>query len=134
MSDSAEKLEILNMIREGKITPEQGVLLIESIEKSEKRPKSPHDSSDPHPGKKESDHRWVNIEIKVKSSSKYKSLSPIRIPMSLVRLFLRFISKYSPIQGSSTSLDGLVEILEKGDPIELFTEGEEGHAIRIIAD
>jgi len=126
MADGNEKLEILNMIKEGKITPEQGVRLIEALERTEKKPEGDAGKETP---------RWINVEVRVKSSGKYKSLTPIRIPLSLVRLFFRFIPKDSSIPGSESTLDELLESLETGKPIEFHTEeGEEGRSIRIVAE
>lgn len=127
MEEGLEKLEILNMIKEGRLTPEQGVRLLEALESSEKKPAS--DSSS-----KDSDYKWLNIEIRARSTSKYKNITPFKIPLSVIRLFMRFIPKYSPIPGSNTSLEDLLDILESGKPIDLYTEGEDGRAFRIFAE
>ncbi|HOX28250.1 MAG TPA: hypothetical protein PLQ76_03750, partial [bacterium] len=89
MNESNEKLEILNMIKEGKITPEQGVRLMEALDKAD-APESGVSASRPAQGP-----RWINIEVRTKTGGEFKSLTPIRIPLSLVRLFLRFIPKES---------------------------------------
>ncbi|HOC93250.1 MAG TPA: hypothetical protein PKH33_12910 [bacterium] len=127
MTDGKEKLEVLNMIREGKITPEQGVRLIEALDKAE---------AVENPGVAPSGAaRWLNIEIKSKSAGKYKSLTPIRIPLSLVKLFFRFIPKDSALPGSDSSIDEVMKTLETGKPIEFHSEdGEEGRSIRIVAE
>lgn len=127
MSDSQEKLEILNMIKEGSITPEQGVRLIEALDRSEKKEPSSETGKD--------ELRWLSIELKSKTSGEYKNLTPIRIPMSLIRLFFRFIPKESSLPGSESSLEEILNMLERGKPIELLTdEGEEGRKLRIIAE
>ncbi len=127
MSDSEEKLEILNMIKDGNITPEQGVRLIEALDKSEKKGSSCAESKE--------ELRWLSVEMRGKSSGKYKNLTPIRIPMSLVRLFFRFIPKESSIPGSESSLEEILGMLEKGKPIDLFTNiGEDGRTLRITAE
>lgn len=126
MAESNEKLEILNMIKEGRITPEQGIRLMEALDRTEKKPESEAGKDAP---------RWINVEVKVKSSGKYKSLTPIRIPISLVRLFFRFIPKESSIPGSESTLEELLDSLEAGKPIEFHTEeGEEGRSVRIVAE
>ncbi len=129
MDESLERLEILNMIKEGKLTPEQGVRLIEALDKS--------GSTAPAAGTqaRTGGPRWINVEIKTSMGSKYKSITPIRIPMSLLRLFFRFIPKDSSIPGSDSTLDEFLNTLESGKPIELHSgEGEEGRSIRIIAE
>ena len=124
MAESQEKLEILNMIKDGKITPEQGVKLIEAIEGGGKKGE----------GAKESP-RWLNVEVRIKSSGKYRSLTPIRIPMSLVRLFFRFIPKDSSLPGSESTIEELLDTLEAGKPIEYHSdEGEEGRSVRISVE
>ncbi len=132
MSDSKEKLDILNMIKDGKITPEQGIRLIEALDRSE----TGNDDKQPVSGQKTpGGPRWINVEVKVSSAGKYKSLTPIRIPLSLVRLFFRFIPKDSSIPGSGTNLEEALNNLESGKPIELHSsEGEEGRSIRISAE
>ena len=127
MGDSQEKLEVLNMIKNGTVSPEQGMRLIEAIESSGKKDSSPESSRE--------GPRWLNIEIRTKASGKYKSLTPIRIPMSLLKLFFRFIPKDSSVPGSGSSLEGILELLETGKPLDLYTEeGEEGRSVRITAE
>jgi len=130
MSESSEKLEILNMIREGKITPEQGIRLIEALDKSDV-PGNPQSAAARGAG----GPKWINVEIRTSTGGKYKSLTPIRIPMSLLRLFFRFIPKDSSIPGSDSTLDEVLNSLESGKPIELQSgDGEEGRSIRITAE
>ena len=79
MTDSSEKLEILNLIKEAKITPEQGVRLIEALDRSETTGGSAGVSG--AAARLVGGPRWINIEIRTSSDGKYKSLTPIRIPM-----------------------------------------------------
>jgi len=130
MSDNNEKLEILTLIREGKISPEQGVRLIEALDRSETTGVATGAATRVTGGP-----RWISVEIRTSSAGKYKSLTPIRIPMSLLRLFFRFIPKDSSIPGSDSTLDEVLSSLETGKHIELHSgDGEEGRSIRIIAE
>lgn len=124
MPESQEKLEILNMIKSGTITPEQGVRLIEALEGPPKKTESSRDEI-----------KWINIEVKSKSSGKFKSLTPIRIPISLVRLFFRFIPKDSALPGSESTMEELLDSLVAGKPLILHSdEGDDGRSIRIAAE
>lgn len=130
MADSNEKLEILNLIREGKITPEQGVRLIEALDHSETNTGPTGAAARTVGGP-----RWINVEIRTSIDGKYKSLTPIRIPMSLLRLFFRFIPKDSSFPGSDSTLDEVLSSLETGKPIELHSgDSDEGRSIRITAE
>lgn len=116
------------MIKEGRITPEDGVRLIDAIERS--------DSDEPPAAKgakKEGrSPRWLNVEICSKRGEKVKSITPIRIPFSLVKLFFRFIPKDTSLTGDTTLEESLTS-LEEGKPLELL-EGGEGRSIRITAE
>jgi len=129
MSESKEKLEVLNMIKEGTVTPEQGVRLIEALDRAGSAEES---SGAARPA---GEPRWINVEIRTKSSGKFKSVTPIRIPMSMLRLFFRFIPKDSALPGSDSTLEDVLNNLESGEPIELYTDDEdEGRSIRITAE
>jgi len=126
MPENLETLEILNMIKEGTVTPEQGARLIEALNR--KKETGADDGGRDGP-------KWLNVEVKNRTSDKFKSLTPIRVPMSLIRLFFRFIPKDSSIPGSASSLEEVLETLESGKPIEFHTEeGDEGRTFRIIAE
>lgn len=125
MPDSQERLEILNMIKNGSITPEQGVRLIEALD-------GPPKKSEPQ---SRDEIKWISIEIRSKTSGKYKSLTPVRIPISLVRLFFRFIPKDSALPGSESTIEELLDSLVAGKPLVLHSdEGEDGRSIRITAE
>jgi hypothetical protein len=120
-----ERLEILTMIKEGRITPEEGVRLLEALDKADSDEEKP-------PGRTGKTPRWLNVEICTKRGSRYKSITPIRIPFSLVRLFFRFIPKDTSLTGS-TNFDEALSSLEEGKPLELLAE-KDGRAIRITAE
>lgn len=124
MPESQEKLEILNMIKSGTITPEQGVRLIEALEGPPKKVAVSRDEI-----------KWINIEVKSKSSGKFKSLTPIRIPISLVRLFFRFIPKDSALPGSESTMEEILDSLVAGKPLVLHSDdSDDGRSIRIAAE
>lgn len=125
-----EKLEILQMIRQNRITPEEGVRLLEAMEKSDSsadgapspagRPRVPHDV------------KWLNIEIRTRAGASYKSLTPVRIPFSLVRLLFRFLNSAN-LPKRDFDPDEVMKSLESGKPFEFFAE-DGGRAIRITAE
>ncbi|HOO56024.1 MAG TPA: hypothetical protein PLN69_04325 [bacterium] len=127
-SETTEKLEILNMIKEGKITPEQGMRLMEALDVSESdKAKSS--------GAQTGEPKWLNIEMRARTGGKYKSLTPIRIPFSILKLFFRFIPDDSTIPGSGSNLNEILSKLKSGKPLSFYMEeGEEGRSIRIIAE
>ena len=122
-----EKLEILQMIKNGTITPEQGVRLIEALDKAES-PREPARGAPAH----NPDPKWLNIEVKTRAGSKYKSLAPIRIPFSIIRLFFRFLPP-GTLPGRDFDPEEIFNVLKSGKPLEMSDE-EGGRAIRISAE
>lgn len=121
-----EKLKILQMIKDGGITPEDGVRLIDAIERADGEEQGPREKRDPALLK------WLNIEVVAKRGEKVKSLPPIRIPYSLIKLFFRFIPRDTSLTGEST-LDSVMTDLENGKPLE-FLDSNEGRCIRITTE
>ncbi|MEW5945477.1 MAG: hypothetical protein AB1742_04685 [bacterium] len=124
----AEKLEVLNMIREGKITPDEGVRLLEAMERAETHGEGGAATG----GKSLHSPRWLNLEIRRKKGEKFKSITPIRIPFSLIKIFFRFVPVETPLSGRS-GVEKYLSDLEMGKPLELSSE-HEGLAIRITAE
>jgi hypothetical protein len=122
-----ERLEILSMIKEGRITPEEGVRLLEAIDRADNADRTGKASE-------RSTAHWLVVEVLSRHGEKMKSLPPIRIPISLVRLFFRFIPKDYLLPGSNaTSPEEFLETLEKRKPLELNSE-KDGWSIRISAE
>ena len=121
-----EKLEILQMIRESKISPEEGVRLLEAMEKS--------DAPAPESGGKrpKEEVKWLNIEIRTRSDSTFKTITPLRIPFSLIRLFFKFMSGAN-LPKRDFDPDEILRALESKKPFELFAE-DGGRAVRITAE
>jgi hypothetical protein len=126
----SEKLEILQMIKEGAITPEQGVRLIEALDRAESPDAAPRARA--AQGGSPEEPKWLHIEIKTRHGSKYKSLAPIRIPFSIIRLFFRFLPA-NTFPGRDFNPEALLDLLKSGKPLEMSDE-EGGRAIRIFAE
>ena len=122
-----ERLEILQMIRENKISPEEGVRLLEAMEKSD----SP--SAETGGGKRHREEvKWLNIEVRTRSDSTFKTITPLRIPFSLVRVFFKFMSGAN-LPKRDFDPEEILRSLESKKPFELFAE-DGGRAIRITAE
>lgn len=125
-----EKLEILQMIKDGTITPEQGARLLEAVDKADTPPKASRTrAAGAQPAE---EPKWLNIEIKTRHGSKYKSLAPIRIPFSIIRLFFRFLPA-GTLPGKDFDPEELLDVLKSGKHLEMSDE-EGGRAIRISAE
>jgi len=121
-----EKLRILEMIREGTVSPQEGLDLINALEATETsittRESSPEafdpgredeepEGEEPGKGKKP---RWLYIKVDDQESGKKVN---IRVPITLAKFAGKFIPKDAKNemkeQGIDLDLSGLMEQLEK---------------------
>lgn len=121
-----EKLEILKMVKEGIITPEEGANLIEALEFSEKKEKISYERKSIT-----QEPKWIKIEIK--DNKNKKKLNLLKIPYSLITLFLRFLPTQHNIPGYDINIEDIIKSLKSGEPIDLLME-KNGKYIRIYAE
>jgi hypothetical protein len=91
MASSEERLQILKMIQEGKISAEEGAKLLQALTagaKADKRPTSPSGG----PGS--SDARWFRVRVTDLASGKSKV--SVNIPMGLVNVAMKMGARFAP--------------------------------------
>ena len=122
------KEKILEMVKEGTITVEEGLRLLEALE-----PKMPQQPSMP---KKPTNERMIRILVDSEDGERVR----VNMPMSLVKLGLDINNKLN-VGGKSIDLNGidLNQILSQIDGNlvdgELITvDGKDGEKVRIILD
>lgn len=85
MTTAEERMQILKMIEEGKISPEEGANLLSALgKKTSPRP--------PAPGR--SDARW--FRVRVTDTATGKSKVNVNIPMGLVNVGMRMGARFIP--------------------------------------
>ncbi len=99
MSTTEERLKILNMIAEGKLTAEEGAQLLKALQGASSRSRAAASSS-------EGDPRYLRVRVTSADSGRVKA--SLNIPMSLINVGLRMGARFAP------DLEGLdfEEVLE----------------------
>jgi hypothetical protein len=128
MTTSEERMRILQMIQEGKITAEEGAKLLEALGKSKKPPIAPRP---PYPSGR--DARLLRVRITDLKSGKTKV--NVNIPMGLVNVGVRLGARFMPanadvdfdeimaaIDAGTTGKVVDVEEVEEGERIEVWIE------------
>ncbi|MDR7857322.1 SHOCT-like domain-containing protein [Tissierella sp.] len=114
----AEKMQILNMVKEGKITTEEGVKLLDALEKTD--PITSSSSSI------KSKAKWLKIRVfDPEDSTKVN----VTLPISLVNIGVKLAGKFSPEFKEA----GLTE----EDMEEIFAaikNGETGKIVEVNSD
>ena len=94
MPTSDERLRILKMVQDGKISAEEGVSLIDALEESERLSKEKKSSENKYQSSKSTGSRWLRICITEKGSGKVRA--NIRLPLNVVKAGAKLGARFSP--------------------------------------
>lgn len=122
MPSQEERMVILRMIEEGKITPEEGARLLAAIGERGENPAPPP----PRPAEPVANGRFLHVRVTNLQTGKQKVT--VNIPLSIVDVGLRFIpqnDKFDPQAIRDAIRSGItgpiVDVVddEKGDHVEV---------------
>ncbi len=130
MATTEERLQILKMIQDGKITAEEGAQLIEALEQKKTSPQQ--DASQAAEAARNS-ARWFRVRVTETGSGKTRV--NVRMPVGLINAGLKMGAKFSPeVEGldvqqimqfvNSGEVGQVVDVYddEDGEHIEVFIE------------
>lgn len=129
MATSEERMRILKLIQEGKITADEGAKLLAALSSADKPKKSrptPMTSS----GKQA---RWFRVRVTDMRSGKTKT--SVNIPLGLMEWGLQIGAQYAPDLGGLDS-EQLVEMLQSGamGKIVDVIDEEDGEHVEIFIE
>lgn len=124
MVTSEERLKILKMIDEGKISAEEGAKLLAALSQSPKPARKP---VMPGPGGKA---RWLRVRVTDVRTGKAKAT--VNLPLGLVDAGLNIASQYAP----DIAFDELIEAINEGAEGKIIdvVDEEDGEHIEIYID
>jgi len=124
MATSEERMKILKMIEEGKLSVEEGTRLLVSLAKHNQPSSLPT-------AQKPGDHaRWLRVRVTDAKSGKNKAT--VNLPIGMVDVGLNIAAQYAP----EVAFDELRESITagaQGKIIEVFNE-EDGEHIEIFIE
>ncbi len=118
MATNEERMKILKMVAEGKITAEEADQLLEALEESERvssggRPGVPPVPPAPEPplssGRKP---RWLHV--RVTDTNTGRARVNVRLPVSMINIGLKMGSKFAP-EVEGLNMDELMRMIEAGE-------------------
>jgi len=124
-----ERMRILRMVEEGKISAGDGVSLLDATEKGRKTGKSAN-----RPPVSSGDGRWFRVQVTDLSTGRSKAT--VNIPMGLMDWGLRIGAQFAP-EVSNYNLDELSRILREegmGGKIIDVVDEEDGEHVEIFVD
>lgn len=124
MATSEERMKILKMIEEGKLTPEEGARLLAALSDS-RRPARPTPPRGPGGSK-----GWLRIRVTDTVTGRAKAT--VNLPLGLVDAGLNIASQYAPginfedlAEAIKTGAEGkIIDVIdeEDGEHVEIFIE------------
>jgi hypothetical protein len=129
-----EKLKILTMVQEGKLTAEQAARLMDALEgpATPARPR-PAQPATAEPPTREHAPRWIRVQVTDTNTG--KSRVNVRLPINLVQAGFKMGARFSPeVQGldqeqlmqiiKSGETGKIVDVLDEqdGEHVEVFIE------------
>ena len=120
MATSEERLRILHMIQEGKISADEGMKLLEALGQQNARPaaqaRPAQDKTAPHGA------RWFRVRVTDTNSGKVRV--NIRLPVSVVTTGFKLGARFSPE----------VEGMDMNQLMEAIHSGEMGQIVDVLDD
>lgn len=127
MATTEERLQILKMIEEGKISAAEGAELLRALDTKGDRP------SPPEPMKGASTPRWFRVRVTDVQSGRNKV--NINIPMGLVNVGIKMGARFAPeIEGER--LEGILDAVRSGQlgKVMDITDEEDGERVEIFVE
>jgi len=131
MISTDERLKILQMLQEGKITPDSAAQLLQAVEVSseppERRATEPWNDSLSSEGKPMGQPRW--LRVRVTDTDTGRPRVNVRLPISLVNIGLKLGSRFTPeIEGMD--LSEIIHAAQSGESglfVDVYDEDDGEH-------
>jgi len=131
MESTDDRMKILNMLREGKLSPESAAQLLQAVDAGSANPVPDQPKAQltqvKNDGLTGERARW--LRVRVTDTDTGRPRVNVRLPISLVNLGLKLGSHYSPeIQGMD--LDALIEAAQSGGTgpfVDVYDEDDGEH-------
>lgn len=136
MVTSEEKMKVLRMIQEGKLTPEEGMALLDTLDEGASAEPAPSTTKDTgkQPGAAFNPMgRWFRVRVTDTRSGKTRA--NLRIPLTVVKAGMKMGMRFSPhIEG--VEMDKFAEFIDAGNagPIVDVLDDEDGEHVEVYIE
>ena len=126
MATTEERMKILKMVEEGKISAEQGAQLLAALNESRK-------SAGPAAGTSSGDARWFRVRVTDLATGKTKV--NVNIPMGLVNAGIKMGARFAP-GFDSEQMSAIADALRSGASGKIIetTDEEDGERVEIFVE
>lgn len=131
MASSEERMKVLKMVQEGKITPEMAAELLKALDSSGRKPQTEESSTAVFPGK--GSGRFFRVRVTDTDSGKTRV--NVRLPLGMVNAGIRMGMRFSPeVEGlDATRLAEALSAGETGQIMDIYDD-EDGEHVEVYIE
>lgn len=131
MASSEERMKVLKMVQEGKITPEMAAELLRALDSSSRKPQSDESTTSVFPGK--GGGRFFRVRVTDTDSGKTRV--NVRLPLGMVNAGIRMGMRFSPeVEGlDATRLAEALAAGETGQIMDIYDD-EDGEHVEVYIE
>ncbi len=132
MATSEERLKILRMIQEGKLSPEEGIQLMEALDVNDK-PTGKKTPPEPPAPPAARTARFLRVRVTDTDSGKVRV--NVRLPISVVNAGLKMGARFSP-EVEGLNVEQLMEFVQSGETgkiVDVFDD-EDGEHVEVFIE
>ncbi len=132
MASSEEKMKILTLIEQGKITPEEGVRLLNALDRAQAS-RTAGQSSPSRPVYSAGGPRWLLVRVTDMATDKVRV--NVRLPVTVVNTGMKLGARLSPDIGQS-EMDQIMEAIQAGRTGKIvdLTSNEDREHIEVLLE
>ncbi len=126
MATSEERLKILHMIHEGKISAAEGMKLLDALGAPNK-PIAPHPANPPRPVFSNQGARWFRVRVTDTDTGRVRV--NIRLPITVVTAGVKLGARFSP-EVDGLDMDALMDSIQAGETgqiVDVYDENDGEH-------
>jgi hypothetical protein len=129
---SEERLKVLKMVQEGKISAEDAIELLSILEEGRRRPPMPPTPPTP-PGMSKRDNRW--LRVRVTDTSTGKTRVNVRLPIGMVSAGVKMGMRFAPnVEGvDPEQLMDFIQSGEIGQIVDVYND-EDGEHVEVYIE
>ena len=134
MATSEERMKILKMVQDGKITAAQAAELLKALENRTTPPSGAPGQAVP-PGQQATPSRGRWFRVRITDTDTGKTRVNVRMPLSVVTAGMKMGMRFSPeVEGMDiTQLAELIQSGETGQIVDVFDE-EDGEHVEVFVE
>jgi hypothetical protein len=125
MASTEERMQILKMIEEGKITAAEGAELLRALDKNKP-------GQEPEPLRGSSNPRWFRVRVTDLASGRNKV--NVNIPIGLVHVGIKMGARFVPELGEGAEYQQVIEAIRSGKQGKIIEVEDDGERVEIFVE